>query len=83
MLPNRLVFDGRAKMGELLVFWILTLHLFKGKNYCYPSTRKIQEETRLSRPTIIKAIKNLSEWGYLETEKTKGKVTKYFLKIRV
>jgi hypothetical protein len=32
---------------------------------------------------VIKAIKNLREWEYLETEKTKGKVTKYYLKVRV
>ena len=84
MLPNQLLYDPEVGKGELLVFWVLTTHLFRGKEYCFPSLRTIQKEARISRPTIIKAIRVLGEKGYLKKMPTeKGKVNKYQLIVRV
>ena len=80
MLPNSLMFDERITRGAMLVYWVLTLHLFRGKKYCFPSVRTIEKESRLSRPTVIMAIKLLEELGYVETEKESGKKSKYYLK---
>lgn len=83
LLPNALIFSEGVGRGELLVFWILTMHLFKGKKYAFPSVREIEKEGRLSRHTVISAIRKLEEMGYLITEKKRGKRTKYYLRIKV
>lgn len=69
MLPNSLLFQEGIAASELIVFWVLTVHLFKGKQYCYPSLRTIQTEARISRPTVVKALRKLQELGYLKINK--------------
>lgn len=82
MLPNRLLFDEKLSRSSLLVFWILTIHLFKGKEYCYPSLPTISKEAHCSKPTAIKAIKELEMLGYLQVDRTEtGRRNKYYLKV--
>ena len=83
MLPNSLLFADNIGKAELLVFWVLTMHLFRGKEYTMPSVRQIQQEAKISRPTVIAAIQSLEKLGYLEAERTKGRRTKYYLKIKI
>ena len=82
MLPTSVVMDIRLSRPCLMVYWILVMHLFKGRKYCFPSLKIIAEESRYSRPSVVKAIKELKKCGYLEVEgdQKSGKVNKYFLK---
>src|SRR5208283_1050219 len=59
MIPNSIVFNQNIGRAGLMVYWILTLHLFKGKDYCFPSLSTLQRETRLSRHTVIGGIRQL------------------------
>lgn len=83
MLPTTLLFDTRLSSFSLVVFWVLTVHTFKGKENCFPTIKTICSEAHISRPTAIRVIRQLEECGYLETEKEKGKSTKYYLKVKV
>jgi len=85
MLPHTLLFDPRAKLPALMVFWILTVHMFRGKNKCFPSLKTLEEETRLSRNTVLKGIRILKEMGYLQVEggKKTGKPNNYYLKAKI
>jgi DNA-binding transcriptional regulator YhcF (GntR family) len=66
-----------------VVFWVLTVHIFRGKRFCFPSTATIAKEAHSSRPTVIKAIKELEQYEYLEEERSSGGVSKYYLKVLV
>lgn len=79
MLPNSLIFDERVGRAGLLVFWALTLHLFEGKEYCFPSRQTLAKETRLSNRTITRAIAELRENKYLIVETKPGEVNRYKL----
>lgn len=81
MLPTALIEDKRLSRSCLVVFWVLTVHMFRGKKYCFPSIETIAQEAHSSRPTVIKAIKELEKYGYLEIEKKDGNVNKYYLKV--
>ncbi len=80
LVPTQILMDERLSRSCLVVFWVLTVHIFKGKKFCFPSTTTIAKESHSSRPTIIKAIKELERYGYLEVERKKGGVSKYYLK---
>jgi len=79
MLPNSLVFDERIGRSALLVYWALTVHLFKGKDYCFPKIETIAEETRCDRGTVSRAIKELKDAKYLIVESRPGEVNRYKL----
>lgn len=79
MLPNSLLFDARIGRSALLVFWVLTVHLFKGKEYCFPKIDTIAKETRCDRRTVSRAVKELKDAGYLTVESRPGEVNRYKL----
>jgi len=82
MLPTQLLMDERVLKSSLLVFWVLTVHTFKGKTYCFPKIETIAKEAHCSKPTAIKGIRALETLGYLDVDRTKGrKNNKYYLKI--
>ena len=79
MIPNSIVFNEKIGRAGLMVYWILTLHLFKGKDYCFPSLSTLQKETRLSRHTVIAGIKQLEANQKLIVERKKGEANRYKL----
>ena len=79
MLPHSLVADSRLKRADLLLFWALTIHLFKDKEYCYPSYETLAKEAHMTRRTAIRASKNLQKFGYLKVEKIVGHSNKFYL----
>ena len=79
MLPNSIVFNQDISRPGMMVFWILTLHLFKGKEYCFPSLSTLQKETRLSRNTVILGIRQLEAKKKLIVHRVKGESNKYKL----
>ena len=79
MIPNSIVFNEKIGRAALMVYWILTLHLFKGKDYCFPSLSTLQKETRLSRHTVISGIKQLEANQKLIVERKKGNANRYKL----
>ncbi|MGD0630289.1 MAG: helix-turn-helix domain-containing protein [Terracidiphilus sp.] len=83
LIPTQILMDERLSRSCLVVFWVLTVHIFRGKKFCFPSTATIAREAHSSRPTVIKAIKELEQYGYLDVERTSGGVSKYYLKVLV
>ena len=83
MLPTKLLFDNRLSKPAFLVFWVLTIHVFKGKQSCFPSLQTIADESHCSMPTAIKSIKELEKFGYLEVDRSVGGRlnNKYYLKV--
>lgn len=79
MIPNSIVFNQNIGRAGLMVYWILTLHLFKGKDYCFPSLSTLQRETRLSRHTVIGGIRQLEAHQKLVVERKKGESNRYKL----
>ena len=64
--------DTTLKPSHLMVF----LHLLRYANHAtrkaWPSVRTIADDTRLSRPTVIDAIKHLEAAGLLQIEKVRA-----------
>ena len=83
MIPTQVLMDERLSRSCLIVFWVLTVHMFRGKKFCFPSIPTIGKEAHSSRPTVIKAIKELEQYGYLDVERTSAGVSKYYLKVLV
>lgn len=81
-IPHRLLFDENIPRAALMVYWVLLAHQFQGKAYCSPSNALICKESRYSRPTVTTAIKALEEAGWLDCDRTAGKVTHYYVKAR-
>jgi hypothetical protein len=81
MLPNSLIFNANISRSGLLVYWVLTVHLFKGKTYCFPKIETIAKEARCDRRTVTRAIRELKDTGYLKVESTPGEVNRYKLKM--
>ena len=80
MLPHSLLLDDRLTRTSLIIFWVLTMHMFRGKDYCFPSLPTIAKESRLDKRTVMRATKVLEKYGYLEIQREKGQVNKYYLK---
>ena len=81
MLPHELLFDESLPRAALMVYWVLVLHTFRGKNECNPSLKLLEQETRYSRPSILGAIESLEKNGWLEVDRGHRKVNRYFVKI--
>lgn len=79
MLPNSLIFNEKVGRSAMLVYWALTVHLFRGKEYCFPKIGTLAEETRCDRRTVSRAIKELKDAGYLKVESRPGEVNRYKL----
>lgn len=78
-LPNSILFDNKVSKSGLLVFWALSMHLFKNV-YVFPSISKLQEETKLSRSSVIAGTKNLETVNYIKIQRHCGKANRYYLK---
>jgi DNA-binding transcriptional regulator YhcF (GntR family) len=81
MLPNSLIFNPNIGRSALLVYWVLTVHLFKGKEYCFPKIATIAKEARCDHRTVTRAIRELKDAGYLKVVSTPGEVNRYKLKM--
>jgi len=73
MLPHALLQDHRISKTSLVVYWVLRMHIFKGKKSCNPSLEKIAEETHCVKGTALRAIRELERLGYLHVERDKEK----------
>lgn len=80
MLPHRILFDERLKSSDLMVYWILLVHQFKGKEYCYPSQKLIATETKLSLRTVSRAIKRLEASGWIDIDRKEGTTCRYYVR---
>lgn len=79
---NNVFFDILKNVGksEALIYITLLSHKnSKNINGCYPSVKTMQQETGISDKTINKAIKNLSDKGYITIRSgTKGTANRYY-----
>lgn len=84
ILPSSILTNNKISRSSLILFWVLTVHIFKGKNYCFPSLETISQESHCSKPTAIKAIKELEKLGYLEVDRSRGgQNNKYYLRVDI
>ncbi|MDD2766339.1 MAG: helix-turn-helix domain-containing protein [Candidatus Moranbacteria bacterium] len=85
MIPHKVLLDKRLTRPAKLVYCNLVMHTFAGKEDCHPSQRTIASETNCAKNTVIKAIGELEEIGYLRVErssKNSRKVNRYILLIK-
>lgn len=78
--PRTMFFDKRLGVYHLKVAGVLEVHKFQGKEKCFPSLDTISAESGISRPVVIRCLKELEKFEYLETSKNEGKSTHYYLK---
>lgn len=81
MLPHRLLFDKDLKMSDRMVYWVLLVHQFQGKDYCTPSQALIAEEAGVSLRTITSTIQRLEKTGWIDVVPSPGHVSKYYVRI--
>ena len=53
----------------VMVYLVLKLHENQNTRECFPSLRTICQLSKLSRPTVLKAIRTLEEVGLIEVER--------------
>ena len=85
-IPNSAIHEKILSKAALITLWVLTIRTFKGKDVCFPSLRTMESETRYSRNSIIKAIRELEKYGYLRVERAKKgskKTNRYHLLKRI
>lgn len=82
-IPNVVMFDPNLSNCGKLVCWVLTTHNFRGRDRCFPSLETIRKETKLSRNSVIKGIRELEGLGYLEIDRKKGIRNEYYLKVKI
>jgi hypothetical protein len=75
-LQNSLQSDKRLTKSDMLVYWAIKSHKYKGKEYCYPSLRTLSIESRCSKNTVIKSTKNLEDLGYIQVDRRRHKKEK-------
>jgi hypothetical protein len=69
-IPDSLIFDKDAPHTAIRLYAILDRHMNKKTKACYPGFRKIQGESGMGSTTISKALKYLTNAGYLRVLKT-------------
>lgn len=74
--PKDLVTDKGLGPAEKIIYLVLTMHADNVTRKCYPSQATIADESGYGRTTVIKAIQNLENLGYIIVDKiTKGTKT--------
>lgn len=81
-VSNQVVFDKKLCPRDIRVYLALLAHQFKGKTQCNPAVELLEEETGISRPKIIEAIKVLENQGWLQVERSHRKVNIYHVKLK-
>lgn len=69
-IHNRVIEDYMALIGvhAYAVYSVLKLRANNSTKRCFPGLKHIETKTGLSRPTVIKAIRTLEEYGLVEVE---------------
>lgn len=68
-LPTRLLFDERLERADVAIYAVLRARTFHGKEITFPSLKTIAKEARYTKPSVIKALKNLETHGYIKIER--------------
>jgi DNA-binding MarR family transcriptional regulator len=77
-----LVFDDRRlRASDKVVYMVLARHADNKTQECFPSLEQIAEEAGLSKKTVIRSLKRLNKYGYIEIESglEMGRPNKYIL----
>jgi Helix-turn-helix domain len=78
--PNQLGQDcGKIGSAAIMVYVAMAIHAGRDGR-CWPSVPRIVGITRLSRMTVKRALKRLSDMGWIRREFHPGKSTIYHLK---
>jgi len=78
VIPNAILHDSNLTAPEKLTWIALALHQ-RGNDNSWPSVRRLAHLTRLSRRTVIRALKSLERKGYLKKKKRHGTTSLYQL----
>ncbi|EEK53310.1 helix-turn-helix domain-containing protein [Bacillus cereus] len=73
MIDNEIVDDARLSHKEMAVYMVLCRHLNQETGSCFPSLPTIGKKVGMSKNTVIKALNNLIEIGYVTKEKRSSK----------
>lgn len=76
-IPLQMLKDKNVTFNMMKVYVVLCFHQ-RGKEYCYPSSKTIIEETGLSRTAVITAVKKLEAFNWIIKKRSGfGKVNHY------
>ncbi len=82
-VPNVLLENKKISATAKLCYAMLLKYAWY-KNYVFPGQGTLAKEMGTSRPTVIKALKELERVGYLEQKRRgQGKTNVYILHCRV
>ena len=78
-INKQILEDTDLKASDKLVYSALAYFAGNTNQMCYPSISQLIQLTGLTRPTIINAIKNLENRGYIKVERSAGRISVYYL----
>jgi len=78
-INKQILEDTNLKASDKLVYSALAYFAGNTNQMCYPSISQLMQLTGLTRPTIINAIKNLENRGYIKVERSAGRISVYYL----
>lgn len=82
-VPNVLLENEKLSAMAKLAYSMLLKYAWY-KNYVFPGQATLSKEMGTSRPTVIKALKELEKAGYLEQKRRgQGRTNVYILHCRV
>lgn len=68
MVENAIIRDESISKHALIVYLVLCMHADKNGKNCYPTLKKIANESRSDKRTVLKAINELVESEYILKE---------------
>ena len=71
--------DEELTSSDKVVYVVLARFTDNETQECYPSNKRLGEETGLTTRTIVNSIRHLEESGYVEVDRKSGKVNYYQL----
>ena len=77
-INNDLLRNENLKANTKILLLVIMSYESK-EGFSYPSHSRLIKETGLSKPTLIKCLKELEELGYIISEKSTGSNNKYFI----
>lgn len=71
--------DKNVTGSDILIYLVLARHADNTTQQCRPGIQRIMKESRLTKPTVLKSISRLEQFGYISVNRTAGKVNIYTL----
>lgn len=79
IVENAVIDDPRLSGSDKLMYMALARFANADTGKAYPSITTLCKKASMSRPTAIKALRQLEECGHIEAERRTGKISTYWI----